>query len=249
MIVDSHAHLKHGDAGHTEYSPEQIIATMDAAGIDRAVVFAICTTPERAIELARAAAERFPARLIPYAYGLPSYSGNVLRLIERAVREFGFKGIKIHAGECTLGEYVSDPIFALAGDLGVPCLVDCIGNCAAMERVATRFPQTRIIVAHLGLYLATDARVINDFIALAERRSNVLLDVSGVVQTWKIREAVQRIGASRIVWGTDGPHPCPDTATFARDELAKVRALRLAPADEEAVLGGSIVRLLGLGSV
>jgi predicted TIM-barrel fold metal-dependent hydrolase len=246
MIIDSHAHLKHGDAAHTEYSPQQIVATMDAAGIDKAVVFGICTTPERAIEMARAAAEQFPARLIPYAYGLPSYTGNVLRLVERAVREYGFKGIKIHAGECTLSDYVSDPIFALAGDLGVPCLVDCCGNCTAMERPAAKFPKTRIIVAHLGLYLATDVRVIDNFIALAERRPNVLLDVSGVVQSWKIREAVQRIGSSRIVWGTDGPHPCPDTATFARDELARVRALRLAPADEEAVLGGAIARVLGV---
>jgi len=245
MIVDSHAHLKHGDAAHTEYSPREIVATMDAAGIDKAAVFGICTTPERAIEMARAAAEQFPDRLIPYAYGLPSYTGDVLRLIERAVREYEFKGIKIHAGECTLSEYVSDPIFALAGELGVPCLVDCCGNCAAMERPAAKFPKTRIIVAHLGLYLATDVRVIDNFIALAERRPNVLLDVSGVVQSWKIREAVQRIGSSRIVWGTDGPHPCPDTATYARDELARVRALRLAPADEEAVLGGTISRLLG----
>ncbi len=246
MVIDSHAHLKHGDSGHTEYSPEQIVATMDSAGIDRAVVFGICTTPERAIEMARAAAVMFPKRLIPYAYGLPSYSGDVLRLVERAVREFGFKGIKIHAGECTLADYVSDPIFALAGDLGVPCLVDCCGNFSAMERPAAKFPKTRFIVAHLGLYLATDVRVIDNFIAMAERRPNVLLDVSGVVQTWKIREAVQRIGSSRIVWGTDGPHPCPDTATFARDELSKVRALRLAPADEEAVLGGTIARVLGL---
>ena len=246
MIVDAHAHLKHGDLGHTEYSAQQIVATLDAAGIERAVVFAICTTPERAIEMARAAAEEFPARLIPFAYGLPSYTGNVLRLIERAVREFGFKGIKVHAGECTLGEYVSDPIFALAGDLGVPCLVDCTGQCPAMERVAAAFPQTRIIVAHLGQYLATDARVIDNFIALAARRPNVSLDVSGVVLTWKIREAVLRIGSSRVIWGTDGPHPCPDTATFARDELAKVRALGLPPADEQAVLGGSIARLIGL---
>jgi hypothetical protein len=246
MIVDSHAHLKHGDAAHTEYSPEQIIATMDAAGIDKAVVFAMSTTPERAIEMARGAAEKFPGRLIPYAYGLPSYTGDVLRLIERAVREEKFKGIKIHAGECTLAEYVSDPIFALAGGLGVPCLVDCVGRCADVERLAEKFPKTRIIVAHLGQYWTSDVRAIDNFIAMAERRPNVLMDVSGVLQSWKIREAVGRIGSARLVWGTDGPHPCPDTATYARDELAKVRALGLAPADEATVLGGSIARLLRL---
>ena len=44
MIIDSHVHLKHGDAQKTEYSAETIVKTMDAVGIDQSVVFAMSTT-------------------------------------------------------------------------------------------------------------------------------------------------------------------------------------------------------------
>ena len=49
MIVDSHVHLKHGDAERTEYTADEIVATMDAAAIDRSVVFAMSTTTLRSI--------------------------------------------------------------------------------------------------------------------------------------------------------------------------------------------------------
>ena len=52
-IVDSHVHLRHGNAARTEYSPETIVETMDKVGIDRSVVFAICTTTTHSIEMAR----------------------------------------------------------------------------------------------------------------------------------------------------------------------------------------------------
>ncbi len=39
MVIDSHVHLKHGDAQGTEYSPEVIMQTMDKVGIDLSVVF------------------------------------------------------------------------------------------------------------------------------------------------------------------------------------------------------------------
>ena len=125
MVIDSHAHLKHGDSGHTEYLRNRSSRRWTRRGLIGRWCSGSARRRNARSRWRVAAAVMFPKRLIPYAYGLPSYSGDVLRLVERAVREFGFKGIKIHAGECTLADYVSDPIFALAGDLGVPCLVDC----------------------------------------------------------------------------------------------------------------------------
>ncbi len=66
MIIDSHVHLKHGDAKGTEYSAETIIKTMDAVGIDKSIVFAISTTTKHSIEMAQEAVGKFPDRLIPY---------------------------------------------------------------------------------------------------------------------------------------------------------------------------------------
>jgi predicted TIM-barrel fold metal-dependent hydrolase len=113
--------------------------------------------------------------------------------------------------------------------------------------MAREVPRTNIIVAHLGRYLCKEESLIDRFIGLAEEHNNVLLDASGVVITSKIREAVERIGSGRVIFGTDGPHKVPDTMTYARTELDKIRALNLDPRDEAAVLGGTIADLLGVG--
>src|SRR5262249_46821143 len=72
-IIDSHVHLKHGDAKRTEFPAQVIIDIMDKAGIDKSVVFAMCTTTKRSIEMAELAVSRSPNRLIPYAYALPNF--------------------------------------------------------------------------------------------------------------------------------------------------------------------------------
>ena len=245
MIIDSHVHLKHGDALRTEYSVETIVRTMDEVGIDKSVVFAMSTTTRQSIDMAQEAVEQFPDRLIPYVYALPSYERPVLKEIDEAL-SLGFRGIKIHIGECSLAEYVIDPVIELAGRRGVPCLIDCAGRHDAIERMAKAFPDTKIIVAHMGRYLCTEAPLIDCFIYLAQAHTNIFLDISGVVILWKVQEAVHRLGASRVIFGTDGPHEAPDTVGYARMELNKVRMLDLSLEDERAVLGGSIARLLGI---
>jgi hypothetical protein len=246
VIIDSHVHLKHGDRAKTEYSPEIIVRTMDAVGIDQSVVFAMSTTTARSIEMAREAVGRYPDRLIPYAYALPHYQRPVIPELEEAIVQQGFRGIKIHVGECTLASYVIDPVIALAGQHGVPCLIDCSGRDDAIRRLAEAHPETKLLVAHLGKYLSTDAELVDRFLDLAVLYPNVLLDVSGVVLLHKIEEAVARVGAERIFFGTDGPHEKPDTIAFAEAELEKIRRLSLPPEAKGAILAGNIIRLLGL---
>ena len=246
MILDSHVHLKHGDAAGTEYDAATIVATMDAAGVDRSVVFAMSTTARRAMEMAEAAVAAYPDRLIPYAYALPSYERPVLADLRDAVVNRGFKGIKVHAGECRLTDYIADPVFALAGELGVPCLVDFGGDLGTARRLATAFPQTRLIIAHFGRYLCTDAKLLLSCIQLAEECANVWLDASGVVLPWVIAEAVRRVGADRILFGSDGPHPMPDLVSYLRDGIRQIQNLELAPEEQALILGGTAAKLLGL---
>ena len=108
------------------------------------------------------------------------------------------------------------------------------------------FPDTRLVIAHMGRYLAKDAALLDQFIRLAEQHRNVVLDTSGVVLVDKIVEATRRIGSARLVWGTDGPDVKPDTVTFARNELNKILKLDLSEADKANILGGSIRTLLRL---
>lgn len=245
-IIDAHVHLRHGGVAHTEYAPEVIVRTMDQVGIDKSVVFAMSTTTGRSIEMAASAVQRFPDRLIAYVYALPHYERPVLREIEEALSQRAFHGIKIHVGECTLAEWVIDPVLRLAGKCGAPCLIDCGGQLAAAERMARAFPETKLIFAHMGRYLCTDRKLIDQFISLAEKQPNVFLDLSGVVLIEKVPVAVRRIGSQRLIWGTDGPDAKPDLVTFARQELEKIRSLHLPEGDERNLLGGTIERVLRL---
>jgi predicted TIM-barrel fold metal-dependent hydrolase len=247
-VIDSHVHIKHGDAARTEYPARVIVEVMDKAGIDRSIVFAMSTTTQRSIEMAEQAVAQYPDRLILYAYALPSYERPVLAELEAALAGRLFRGIKIHRGECTLAEYVIDPVLKLAGRFGVPCLIDATGNDAVARRLAETFPETELIFAHMGAYRTTNARVVDAFIKIAEDHRRVRLDLSGVALEAKIGEAVRRLGAGKLVWGTDGPHPQPDLVGYARSELDKVRRLPIAQAEKDDILGGNIARLLKLTS-
>ena len=244
MIIDSHLHLRDDRFVAAEGTPENIIALMDQAGIDRSVVFKIWCSTESSIRAGQEAAEKFADRLIPYVYAVPGYERPVARDLEEALSEKGFRGVKLHAGDCSLAEYVVDPVLALAGRHDVPCLIDFCGRHAAAERILRQFPKTKIIIAHLGAYLSTDEQLIDGFIDLGAGHDNAYLDVSGVVLPLKIKDAVTKAGSRKVLWGTDGPRRAPDTLAFMRTELDKVRSLGLSDSQQQDVLGGTIARLL-----
>lgn len=246
MICDSHCHLKHGNKEKTEYSPQAIVEIMDEAGIDKTVVFAMCASSSRAIQMAHEARTAYPDRLIPYAYALPHISESALSHVERAVSELGFPGIKIHGGEVRLADYIIDPVFDLAASYNVPCLVDFVGKPDDAKRIAQAFPNTTIIVAHFGQYLSTNRDLIDRFIHLAETHTNIILDTSGVVLSWKITEAINKIGSDRIAFGIDGPHPYPTLADYASTEIAKINALPISDADKQNLFWNTTARLLKL---
>ena len=243
-VIDSHVHLKHGDAARTEFPARVIVEVMNQAGIDKSIVFAMCTTTKRSIEMAERAVAEYPDRLIPYAYALPHYERPVIKELESALAGRLFRGIKIHAGECTLPEYIIDPVLKLAGRFDVPCLIDAAGNHAAAQRLAQTFPENELIFAHMGAYGTKNAKLVDSFIQLAQDHRRVRLDLSGVVLEAKIGEAVRRLGAGKLVWGTDGPYAHPDLVTFARDELEKVRRLPISQDEKDDILGGNIARLV-----
>ena len=244
MLCDSHCHLKHGDRNMTEYTPTQIVEIMDETGIDKTVVFAMSTTSDRATEMAAQAAKAFPDRLIPYAYAIPHIERSSLKEVEHAVRDLGFRGIKVHGGETKLVPHIIDPTFELGAKLDVPCLVDFIGNVDHTRRILETFPKTRIIIAHLGKYLCTDRNLVDQFIELAEKHENVILDISGVVLPWKITEAVSRVGSDRVTFGIDGPHPYPTQVDYARNEIERVKSLGFSDADLDNLFWNTIARLL-----
>ncbi|MGH3160194.1 MAG: amidohydrolase family protein, partial [Streptosporangiaceae bacterium] len=146
----------------------------------------------------------------------PSLPGAVAK-----TREFlgieGFCGIKLHP---LLDGYPADapvvwPVAELALEYGVPVLVHC-GHAPfslpwQAERLAARYPQLKMVLGHMGHGTIT---YIDAAIEAAERHPNIWLETSGMPMGPKIREAVTRVGAARVMFGSDSPchHPLAEQA-------------------------------------
>ncbi len=241
MIVDAHLHVDDLPALGWQLGAELCVRRLDEAGIDRGVVMTIVDAPEvnpGAIELIAEACASHPGRLWAFARIHPWYGDRAVALLERAF-ELGFKGLKLHpvstiahpAGEETLR------LIRAAAAHGAPTLFHCgddpMATPLAIAAAATACPEATIVLGHMGGYSHVD-----EAIDVAERLGNVVLETSAMPYPAKIREAVERIGAERVIYGSDGPVCSPLL------EVEKVRLAGLTPAAERLVLGENALRLL-----
>ena len=215
---------------------------MDEAGIDKGVVMTIVDAPEvnpDALELIAEACAAFPGRLEAFARIHPWYGDAAVALLERAITELGFKGLKLHpvttiahpAGDDTLR------LIRVAASHSAPTLFHCgdepLTTPLAIARAAEACPEATIILGHMGGYFHVD-----EAIAVAERHANLLLETSAMPYPAKIREAVERLGPERVLYASDGPACSPLL------EVEKVRLAALDPHAERLVLGANAQRLL-----
>ena len=76
---------------------------------------------------------------------------------------------------------------------------------------------------------------------VAQRFPNLYLDTaSSAIDTGFVEAAVAALGARKILFGTDTPllDPWP--------QLVKIRETRLADEDRKLIMGGNILRLMGI---
>jgi len=245
MIIDFHTHVDHAEAYGWFDPPERLLPLLDDAGIDRAAIMTYVDLPganANALELIEDAVRRYPDRLIGFVRLDPNHRDAARAILDRAVLELGFRGVKLHptttlahpAGEATIA------IMQRAAELGVPVLFHC-GDDAyttpqAIELAAARVPGCTVVMGHMGGYFHVD-----DAIAAAVRQPNLVLETSAMPYPWKIADAVLAIGADRVLFGSDGPGCSPAL------EVTKIQLLGLDAQAERAVLAGTAARLLGFG--
>ena len=101
------------------------------------------------------------------------------------------------------------------------------------KKLAARAFTAALLCARGGCGECRDCRL-----ALSDRHPNLVLETSAMPYPVKIREAVQRLGAERVIYGSDGPVCSP------RIEVEKVRLACLDAESERLVLGENARRLL-----
>jgi hypothetical protein len=146
-----------------------------------------------------------------------------IKHVEQCMEEWGMRGMKMHPAA---GFYPTDeilyPFYEKCADWGVPIVFHSGAQPAApvyldqqrpcfIAEAATRFPDTKMIIAHVAMDLWVEAVMFGKLIP------NVYFDLSYhqftyVVQgpekffKW-IRTLIDECGVSKLLWGTDTPLP------------------------------------------
>jgi predicted TIM-barrel fold metal-dependent hydrolase len=239
MIIDSHCHAGKGDGltgpWDTAAPLDKYLIRAAEAGISRTVLFAAFHSDYAVAnrDVARIVASR-PDRFFGFAFVNAFHDrGRVQRLVRQAVEEFGFVGIKVHRHDAPISREICEAARAFS----LPVLYDVMGAVSVCELLAGEYPDVDFVIPHLGSF-ADDWRAQVALIDHLVRHPNIYTDTAGVRRFDILAQAVERAGARKILFGSDGPWLHPGT------ELAKVRALRLTQRDEALVLGGNFLRLI-----
>jgi uncharacterized protein len=239
MIIDSHCHAGKGDGltgpWDTAAPLDKYLVRAARAGITHTVLFAAFHSDYAFAnrEVARIVSSD-PDRFFGFAFvHSVRDQGRVHKMVRQAVSEFGFVGIKVHRYDAPISREVCEAARAFS----LPVIYDVMGAVSVCELLAEEYPDVNFIIPHLGSF-ADDWRAQVALIDHLVRHRNIYTDTAGVRRFDILDQAVQRAGARKILFGSDGPWLHPGV------ELAKARALALSGSDEILVLGDNFLRLI-----
>jgi uncharacterized protein len=258
VIIDFHTHY------HAGQGPiENLLAAMDAQGVDLAVVCAVIwpgDDAQAANALVAKAVRAHPDRLVALA-GLIPYEPDAPDTLRHYVEDVGFRGAKIHPSIQQF--YPSEPrIFPLieqAIRLDVPVLIHTtavpIPNTRSryddpyeIDDLALGYPEAKLVLAHGDPFGPGPA--------IAGKHPNVYMDTAGTFarraklvpglgeDTLQFMALVNGVhGSRKTIFGSDAN---PAKAYRVAENLEPLRNLDLSAEQHDLLLGGNAARLLKL---
>jgi uncharacterized protein len=235
-VIDCHAHAGTASAMTDPWTcmadPEAILHRNQEAGIDQSVIFPInhFTFEEANREIAQIC-HRFPGKFIGYAKHDPIHEkGRIRTLLFRECHELGLRGLKLHV-------HPGPEVLDVVAELGIPIIYHP-ERVSQFEEIAGTYPLVDFILAHMGSDQSIDWREHVAAIALAKKFPNIYLDTGATVFSRFIEQAIREVGPEKVLFGSDEPE------VDCRQEIFKIRVLKLPKAQEELILGGNLLRLL-----
>lgn len=237
-IIDCHCHAGKGDGltgpWDTDAPLTDFMRWSAEAHIQQTVLFAAFHSNYR--QANRAVGQlvrRHPERFYGFAFVHADRDrGRIGRMIQEAVEQFGFCGIKLHRYDARISREVCE----VAKAFRLPVLYDVVGEISVVDLLGTQYPDVHFIIPHLGSF-SDDWRAQVGLIDHLIRYPNIHTDTSGVRRFDLLKRAVERAGPRKFLFGTDGPWLHPGV------ELSKIYALHLDPAEQQLVLAGNWLRL------
>ncbi len=259
MIIDAHAHIfpdkiaERAVGGIGEFYGMKVdfdgtlwtlLREGGEAGVDRYIVQSVATVPEQVTAINNFIAgcvERYPEKLIGFGALHPDFA-DIAGETERII-SLGLKGIKLHSDfqRFNIDDERAFPIYE-AAEGRLPILFHIGDNrydFSSPERllkVVKRFPRLTVIGAHFAGWSMWDRG------AELFEHSGIYADCSSSLYAMTpehAAELIKRIGADRVMWGTDYP------MWSAKDELERFAKVPLTDEERGLILSGNALRLIG----
>lgn len=218
--------------------PQELEAVLDAYQLDMTIVMA--PTAEYPDNRSVAEAIHGHRRFLGFAVVNPYGPQGGAEELDRAVKEWGMRGLKLmplrHGYE--IDGDVPRRLMKRTADLGLPVSIHSGAQFCLPWQIADlaqEFPGVPVIMDHMGWRYYVDGAI-----NVARRVPNLYLETALVSMPGYIRMAVDKVGADRVIYGSDYPTGHPEVM------LAAIKAAKLSPRDEALVLGGNLARLLNL---
>lgn len=259
MIIDAHAHIFpdkiaekavggiggfYGMKVDYDGTLGTLLRESGEAGVDRFIVQSVATVPAQVTAINNfiaASVERYPDKLIGFGALHPDFediAGETERIIS-----LGLKGIKLHSDfqQFNIDDERAFPIYEVA-EGRLPILFHVGDNRydrsspERLLRVVKRFPKLTVIGAHFAGWSMWD-RGVDLF-----EHSGIYTDCSSSLYAMTpehAAELIRKIGADRVMWGTDYP------MWSAKDELERFAKLPLTDEERRLILSENALRLIG----
>jgi len=239
-VIDIHSHL--GTGPWLTADPDALLRAIQRARIDTAIVsshLAITSNFAEGNFKLKAALDASPS-LYGYVVVNPVYVEQSIAEMRRHLSSPRFVGVKLHpdASGQPLDSAATREVVNAFRRYSKPLLVHVWGSAQvrALEALSAEAPTLKMIVAHAG------GDAFAECLALATRQLNLLLEpFTGGADQGKVEEAVAKIGAHRIVFGTNFPTLNPGVA------LGMLADAPISESDRAQILGGNAAKLFQFG--
>ena len=254
FIIDAHSHIAHeGAMGYygcaLAYNDvDGLVGTMDRLGIDIAMPSTWggirMGTPEHN-DIATAAHDKYPHRILPYGCINPSYPDLIEQEMPRVFesgRVFGFKPYPpghqrplIYPGNERMLKLADERQWPVLCHMGFSSPGSCTPDHVA--QAAASYPGAHFLCAHSGQSWPMAQAVVN----IARQHRNIYAEITYTAIIYNFAEYfVREVSAEQLIFGTD----C--VMRDAAPQLGWVAWARLPIEDKRLALGGNMARILRL---
>jgi predicted TIM-barrel fold metal-dependent hydrolase len=247
QIVDACAQIgsgdRPGDVLESGVTVQQVLANMDAAGVQRSIIYSTTWTNYRQANAeVQQAVRKHPDRFFGFARVNPTVP-DAEATLKDALMKNGFRGIRLRPYHD--GYSLSDPgvgrVFGIARERRLVVGLDGEHNKDTLVRLVRENSDVPIILMHLGSFDNWVWRNTLDYTGVLQDTSNFYVATCFEIIHFLLEDLIRKV-PTKVVFGSDSPTLPPIM------ELTRIQVMHLEAREHAMVVGGNLLRILGIGA-